>query len=104
MVFYRTKAIEGTMVAQPMGAVNMGISKQVMKNKGTVRLNVRDVFFTQQFRGYSKYQNVDVTIVNTRDSRVVNLGFTYRFGKQQKAPQRKKGSAGDEENRVKAGN
>ena len=102
--FYRTKAIEGTMVAQPMGAVNMGISKQVMKNKGTVRLNVRDVFWTQKFRGYSKYQNVDVTIANTRDSRVVNLGFTYRFGKQQKAPQRKKGSAGDEENRVKAGN
>ena len=101
--FYRSKAIEGTLVAKSMGAVNMAISKQVLKNKGTLRLNVRDVFFTQQFRGYSKFQNIDVTIHNRRDSRVVNLGFTYRFGKQQKAPQRKKGGAGDEESRVNAG-
>lgn len=101
--WYRTRSIEGTMVANPMGAMNLGISKQVMKKKGTLRLNVRDVFLTQRFSGYSKYQNVDVTIKNTRDSRVINLGFTYRFGKQTSTPQRKKGGAGDEQNRVQTG-
>ena len=101
--FYRTKSIEGTLVANPMGAVSMAISKQVMNKKGTLRLNVRDVFLTQRFSGYSKYQNIDVTIKNTRDSRTVNLSFTYRFGKQQNTPQRKKGGAGDEQNRVKVG-
>ncbi len=101
--FYRTRSIEGTLVANPMGAVNLGISKQVLNKKGTLRLNVRDVFLTQKFSGYSKYQNIDVTINNVRDSRVINLSFTYRFGKQQNSPQRKKGGAGDEQNRVNVG-
>ncbi len=101
--FYRTRSIEGTLVANDMGAVNVGFSKQILKKKGSLRLNIRDVFYTQQFSGYSKYQNIDVTIKNTRDSRVANLSFTYRFGKQQNTPQRKKGGAGDEQERVKVG-
>ena len=101
--FYRTKSIEGTLVANDMGAVNVGFSKQILKKKGSLRLNIRDVFYTQQFSGYSKYQNIDVSIRNTRDSRVANLTFTYRFGKQQNSPQRKKGGAGDEQQRVKVG-
>ncbi len=101
--FYRTRSIEGTLVANPMGAINIGISKQVMQKKGSIRLSVRDVFFTQKFSGYSKYQNIDVTIKNVRDSRVFNLSFSYRFGKQQNSPQRKKGGASDEQNRVKVG-
>ena len=101
--FYRTKSIEGTLVANDMGGVNVGFSKQILKKKGSLRLNIRDIFYTQQFSGYSKYQNIDVTIKNTRDSRVANLSFTYRFGKQQNTPQRKKGGAGDEQERVKVG-
>ena len=101
--FYRTKSIEGTLVANDMGGVNVGFSKQILKMKGSLRLNIRDIFYTQQFSGYSKYQNIDVTIKNTRDSRVANLSFTYRFGKQQNTPQRKKGGAGDEQERVKVG-
>jgi len=85
--------------------VSMGLSKQVMKNKGTVRLNVRDVFKTQVFRGQSKYSNIDAAFQERRDSRVVNLGFSYRFSKG-KVNQRKRssGSANDEQNRVGVGN
>ena len=101
--FYRTKAIEGTLVANDMGGVNIAFSKQVLKKKGNLRLNITDILYTQQFSGYSKYQNIDVTIKNSRDSRVANLSFTYRFGKQQNTPQRKKGGAGDEQERVKVG-
>ncbi len=102
--WYRTKSVEGTLVANPMGAVNIGISKQVLKNKGSIRVNVRDLLFTQKFSGYSKYQNIDVSINNRRDSRQVNVSFIYRFGKQFNTPQRKKGGAGEEQNRVKVGN
>jgi iron complex outermembrane receptor protein len=87
-----------------MWAMNVGVAKQIMKNKGAIRLAVRDVFYTQIFSGYSKYQNVDVTINERRDSRVVNLSFTYRFAKGKTAPQRnKKSGAGDEQNRVNTG-
>lgn len=99
--FYQSKAVGGVIIMQPMGAVNIAVTKQILKNKGTLKLNIRDVFLTQVFNGYSKYQNIDITIHQTRDSRVVNLGFSYRFGKGKPTQQRKRGGAGDEQSRVK---
>jgi iron complex outermembrane receptor protein len=101
--FYRSAAVQGVLVSNPMWAMNIGLSKNIMKNKGSLRLSVRDVFLTQVFSGYSKYQNVDVTIRQQRDSRVANLSFTYRFTKGKTAAQRKRGGAGDEQNRVNTG-
>ncbi len=102
--FYRTKGLEGVIVPQAMGSLNLALSKQVLHNKGSVKLAVRDVLYTQQFNGYSKYQNIDVTIHQHRDSRVYNLSFTYRFGKGKPIQQqRRRGSAGDEQNRVQSG-
>ena len=82
--------------------VALGVSKQVMKNKGTVRLKIRDVFYTQKFRGVSKYANVDAAFQERGDSRVVNINFTYRFskGKINGTPKRSAGSASEEQNRV----
>lgn len=101
--FYRSQGIEGVLATRPMGGVNIGFTKQVLKNKGMLRLVVRDVLYTQIFNGYSKYQNVDVTINQRRDSRVVNLSFTYRFSKGKTAAQRKRGGANEEQNRVNLG-
>ena len=100
--FFRTASVEGVIKAQPMGSVSLGIGKQVMKNKGTIRLNIRDVFYTQQFRGVSRYANVDAAFQERGDSRVVNLNFTYRFskGKMNGQPKRRAGSASEEQNRV----
>jgi iron complex outermembrane receptor protein len=100
---YQSKALGGVLGRNPMGVVNAAVAKQVMKNKGTIRLNIRDVFFTQKFNGFAKYQNIDVTMHQYRDSRVVNLGFSYRFGKGKPVQQRKKGGAGDEQSRVGGG-
>ena len=103
--FYRTRTVEGAIVARPMGVVNIAVSKQVLKNKATVRLNVRDFLHVQQFSGYSRYQNIDVDIQNRWDNRVVNLSFTYRFSKGQKLQiQSKKSSAEEEQRRVKLDN
>lgn len=103
--FFRTPGIEGVIQTKPFGMVALGLSKQVMKNKGTVRLNLRDVFKTQYFRGESRYGTVDASFQEHSDSRVFNVGFTYRFSKG-KVSQRKRsnGSASDEQNRVGAGN
>lgn len=100
---YQSKALGGVLGRNPMGVVNAAVAKQVMKNKGTIRLNIRDIFFIQKFNGFAKYQNIDVTMHQYRDSRVVNLGFSYRFGKGKPVQQRKKGGAGDEQSRVGGG-
>ncbi len=102
--WYRSKAPEGLLVINDMWAVNSAISKQVFKKKGTVKLGVRDIFYSQKFSGYARYSDVDVNISGRRDSRQFNASFTYRFGKKNIAPARRKsGGAGDEQNRVKTG-
>lgn len=104
--FFRTAGVEGVIRSKPFGMMNVGFSKQILKDKGTLRLNIRDVFYTQQFRGVIKYSNVDANFVNSRDSRVVNIGFTYRFnkGKMSAGQKRRTGGASDEQNRVGGGN
>ncbi len=103
--FYRGKTVEGTIVSRPMGMMSFAVSKQIMKKKGTIRLNIRDFLNLQYFSGYSRYQNVDLDIHNHWDNRVVNISFTYRFSKGQAAGQQRRhgGGAGDEQNRVKGG-
>lgn len=100
--FFRTGAVEGVIKSKPFGQVSLGVSKQIMKNKGTIRLGVRDVFYTQRFRAVSKYANVDAAFQERGDSRQVSVNFTYRFskGKINGAPKRRAGSASEEQNRV----
>ncbi len=103
--FFRSRSVEGVMIALPMGKLDFAVAKNVWKNKGTIKLNFRDFLDVQQFRGYSQYQNIDVRIKNQWDNRVVNLSFTYRFNKGKVTPQQEKrgGGADDEQNRVKGG-
>ncbi|MBK8495207.1 MAG: TonB-dependent receptor [Chitinophagaceae bacterium] len=104
--FYRSKAVEGVIFIKPMAQVNAGISKQVLKNKGSVRLNVRDIFAGGVFKGYSKYGTVDANFRNVNDSRAVSLTFSYRFnkGKLKAGSSKRSSSASEEQNRVKSGN
>ncbi|MGI8637436.1 MAG: outer membrane beta-barrel family protein, partial [Segetibacter sp.] len=102
--WYRSKGVEGLLVANPMGAVNSAVSKQLFKKKGNLKLGIRDIFNTQQFNGYARYSDVDVNVASRRDSRQYNLSFTYRFGKTNIPSERRKtGGANDEQNRVKSG-
>lgn len=101
--WYRSQGLEGLLVIKDMGAVNIGLSKQVMKKKGSLKLGLRDVFFTQKMRGYARYSDVDVDIASRRDSRQVNFSFTYRFGKSNIKPERRRSSSADDEaSRVKS--
>lgn len=102
--FYRSKGIEGVIVIKPIFQMNAAFSKQVLKNKGSIRLSVRDIFAGSVFRGYSRYGDVDATFKNVNDNRAVSIGFTYRFskGKLKANGGRKSGGAGEEQNRVKS--
>ncbi len=103
--FYRTKGVEGQIMINPLGQLSAGVSKQVLKTKGSIRLNIRDIFYTQKVEGFINFQKTEAHFWNVRDSRVANLTFTYRFGKPMKeAPSnRKTGGSLDEQNRVKIG-
>ena len=103
--FYRSRGIEGQMLIKNMGQLNAGIQKQIIKNKGTLKLNVRDLLYTMPANGEINFQRTEASFHQERDSRVVTLSFAYRFGKPIKGAQKRKtGGAGTEQNRVKGVN
>lgn len=102
--FYRTGALEGVFGIKSFGVMNMGVSKQVWKGKGSFRLSVRDVLYSQKIGGNIKYSNIDASFQQFRDSRQVALGFTYRFSKGKTGGQKRRtGGAGDEQKRAGGG-
>lgn len=101
--FYRTRSLQGVIAIRQIGMVNAGISKQILKNKASIRLNVRDIFAMGNFKGTSRYGDVDLQFYNINDSRAVGITFSWRFSKGKvngNGGQKKKGSADDELNRV----
>jgi hypothetical protein len=103
--FYRTKGIEGQIMIQPLGQLDAGVQKQVLKSKGTLKLNIRDMLYTMTAIGEINFQHTEASFHQERDSRVATLSFIYRFGKPINGQQKRKdGGAGTEQNRVKGGN
>ncbi len=50
---YRNGWLEGVIRVRPLGFVGAGVSQQILKNKGMIRLTARDIFFTQKVKGSS---------------------------------------------------
>jgi hypothetical protein len=99
--YYQTRSqIDLQEWLQPQGELNVGVAKQILKKKGTVKLNVRDITYFQNYSGYSTFQNSYEPFTIKWDTRVVRLSFTWRFGKTMKAISRSEGGATDEINRV----
>jgi iron complex outermembrane recepter protein len=104
--FYRARGVDQLTINEPMYVINFGGQKQILKGKGTLRLNLRDPFWIQRYKGKTKYDIVDTRVQNRWDNRQVTATFTYRFGKngQQNPPPRRRNSASqDEQNRVGQG-
>lgn len=68
-------------------AMNTALSKDVMKDKGTIAFNISDIFNSRIMRSYTYLQN-DTTLESQTSygemqfrKRQFNLSFTYRFNK-----------------------
>jgi len=104
--FYRHKAINNLSRMEPVYQIGFGLQKQIMKGKGTVRLNVRDPFAWQKFEGVNKYGLIDGSFLFRPDVRQVTGTFTWRFGKNgqpNQQPRRRGSSSQEEQNRVGQG-
>jgi outer membrane receptor protein involved in Fe transport len=94
----------GAILAQPMGFFSFGGGKQILKNKATVRINVRDPLYVMRFKGESDLNHGLTQVNSIWDNRRLILTFTYRFGKANgQQPRRRNTGADDEQNRVKTG-
>jgi outer membrane receptor protein involved in Fe transport len=78
---YETPAFYGINQFKANYFVNAGISKLLFDKRGSLRLNAGDIFNTKRDRSNTNYQNLDMSTIDKKESQVVRLTFTYRFGK-----------------------
>ncbi len=93
----------GYMVLDPQWGLAAGVQKSVMNKKGTIRFNITDIFWTNLPKAVITYNNYIEKWHAFRETRVANLSFTYRFGKNTVAAARRR-ATGSEEERQRAGN
>jgi outer membrane receptor protein involved in Fe transport len=86
----------------PTGQASVGLSKSVMKKKGMLKLSYRDIFYTNAMEGLTSFPSATEYFKLKRDSRVLTLSFTYRFGRAFKVERRGDGAA-EEKDRVQNG-
>ena len=103
--FYITKSRNDLQeLLYPNGQISAGLSKIILKGKGSLKFNARDIFFTQKMEGLTDFPQAQEYFKLTRDSRLFVLSFSYRFGKPIKATKRSNGGATDEMRRVGGSN
>lgn len=93
----------GFMVLDPRWGLSLGVQKSVFNKKGTLRFNVTDIFWTNLPKAVITYNNYIEKWRAYRETRVANLTFTYRFGKNTVQAARRRATASEEE-RSRAGN
>ncbi len=71
---------EGQAIVLPAGQVSAGIAKQLLNNKASIKINVRDIFYTQNPKEIQNFQDVQSTLKISRDTRIFNIAFIYRLG------------------------
>jgi hypothetical protein len=86
----------------PTGQASVGVAKAVLKKKGTVKLSYRDIFYTNAMEGLTSFPDASEYFKIKRDSRVLTLALTFRFGKSQKVTSHADG-ASEEKERVQNG-
>ncbi|MDO6435669.1 TonB-dependent receptor [Flavitalea sp. BT771] len=96
--FYTTRSREDIQeLLYPAGQVSTGMSKTVLKKKGTLKVSYRDIFYTGAMEGLTSFPDATEYFKMKRDSRVVSVAFTYRFGKSYKISRHLEGASEEKE-------
>lgn len=72
---------EAIFKTRALGSFDVAVKKNILKDKGTIRLTVTDIFNTQQWRQEVQFANMDFTYRRKWESRGVRLQFSWSFGK-----------------------
>lgn len=76
-----------------MSGVDVALKQEVLKGKGTITFNVRDMFDSRRFGGESYLPSQYSDRYFRWSKRTFNLGFSYRFGVQDLSKSKKRNDA-----------
>jgi len=97
---YSSSQLVSNIIVRPRYSIDFGLQRNILKDQGSVKLAINDIFNTSNGSAYAKYDNVDIDVVNKWNSRRVSLSFNYRFGKDNfKTRSNRSTSSSEEQNR-----
>lgn len=100
-MMYNHRQLFGLTRLEPLFDLSLGIQKKVLNDKGSVRLNVSDLFYQYFVRGNTTFDRFNESFSSRRETRVVTLSFNYNFGKNTvPANRQRSGGATDEKRRI----
>lgn len=98
--FYNAPTVMmGTFKTKTMWSLDLGMQKQLMKGRATVKASVSDVFNSMKFRGTADFAGQKTQFTSKWESRQFKLGLSFRFGSSQVKAAKQKVTGAEEENR-----
>lgn len=97
---YNYKNLYGITTMNTTYNLTAGIQKSILKKKGTITINMTDILWTAYPSGITEFDNVREDWTAKRDTRVLNVNFSYKFGKGKTSRMRKNTGADDEKSRI----
>lgn len=99
---YQTSILAAQFLTIPVWSMRAGFSQKILKGKGALKLNISDMFYTNQPGGnIGNIANSKADWLSFLDSRVATISFSYRFSKGKALAARKSGASEEEKTRVK---
>lgn len=95
---YESATVYGIYTFKPLYYCNIGLSKNVLSGKGSLKLSITDPLDTKSNRYSTQAFDLDLTAKEKTESRSVRLAFTYQIGRKRDV---KKQIKTDEQNRMK---
>ena len=99
--FYTTKEIDGTVTTKAYSMISAGVQKEILRQKGNLKLMANDIFRGYQIRQTTSYGNIITYSRRNADSRYVQLSFSYKFGSSNNANVERKTGSEDLKDRIK---
>ncbi|SKB74651.1 TonB-dependent receptor domain-containing protein [Daejeonella lutea] len=92
----------GTLKISSQYGLDLGLSKSFMKKKANIKLALSDIFDTREQKISSAYEGLNYNLVQKNETRIGRVTFTYRFGKSEIKPERRRSTGLEaEQSRIK---
>lgn len=102
MADYRSSIQYTTLNISPQYGIDLGLSQSLMNKKINIKLALSDAFNTRKQTITSAYTGLNYNLVQKNESRIGRISFTYRFGKSEIKPERRRSTGlEDEQRRIK---
>lgn len=95
----------GTWKTKPQGAADIGLQKQFMQKRASLKLSFTDIFFTAPWKADNEFGGLSIKGGGNWESRTFRVSFSWRFGSAQiKSSRDRKTGLESESKRIKGGN